>query len=372
MKSTNGIKAFGIILGLMFGAGVFALPFAFAQGGVFWGIFHLVIAALLTLFVLFLYAEVTYAIKGRHRFVGYISLILGKGYKKFAFAMNLVVYYAVLLAYGVLGGIFVSNFFGGSYAFEAALIFFATGALLAALKLSKVAFINFYLTIPLVAFVFYLFLNSWHFIDLSNFSLGLNKFSLYDSAWFLPYGIWLFALAAQAAIPEAHDVFFPAPLRSFKKVILVSILLAVVSYCLFVAGILGVSGEKTTQDALAGILSILGNKVLLVGSLIGILAVFTSFLAMAVDLRDSFRYDFGFSKAVAWFLVVLPPVVFFLLGFQNFTKILSLAGSLGFAFTGTFIILMARKIRGLGQMKEIIVIVAILLAVVYELYHILL
>src|SRR3989338_6720640 len=45
------IKGIGMMAGLIIGAGVFALPYAFAQAGVFWGTVHLVIS----LFIVYLF-----------------------------------------------------------------------------------------------------------------------------------------------------------------------------------------------------------------------------------------------------------------------------------------------------------------------------
>ena len=44
------IKGIGMMTGLIIGAGVFALPYAFAQAGVFWGTVHLVVS----LFIVYL------------------------------------------------------------------------------------------------------------------------------------------------------------------------------------------------------------------------------------------------------------------------------------------------------------------------------
>lgn len=368
MKS---LKALGIIIGLMFGAGIFALPFVIYRAGIFWGSIHLMVAVFLNLFLLFLYGEITYYTEGRHRFPGYVELILGKKFKSFAFAVTIAAYYGTLLAYGLLGGLFLSNFF--SNAFILSLLFFALAAALLFSKLEKIALINFYLTIPLFGFVAYLAFDALPFINLANFRDSLT-FSL-GGDWFLPYGVWLFSLGAFAAIAEARDIFASSPFKDFKRVILISVLLSALFYCLFVFAIVGVSGSSTSKDAFSGVLDTLGRPVILAGSLMGFLAVFTSFLALAIDLRGILRYDFGFSKKRAWALTVFPPVLFFLLGFQDFTRLIGLLGSVGIGFTGVFIIFMAKKLRQkreslhlikLGRITEIAAIAVILLAVVYE------
>ena len=44
------IKGIGMMAGLIIGAGVFALPYAFAQAGVLWGTIHLAVS----LFIVYL------------------------------------------------------------------------------------------------------------------------------------------------------------------------------------------------------------------------------------------------------------------------------------------------------------------------------
>jgi len=369
------LKGLGIIVGLMFGAGVFALPFAIAHAGVLWGVVHLLIALSLTIFLLFLYAEITYKTDGSHRFTGYVGRILGKKSKLVSFLVILGSYYATLPAYAILGGLFLSNFWKGTFSKEITVAFFVVGGILIFLRLSKVALINFYLTIPLFGFVVYLFFTALPAVDLSNFPLTLNGFSV-KGAWFLPYGVWLFSLGAMAAIPETRDIFRGSPLKDFKKVIAVSVLLSALFYCLFIFAIVGVGGLGTSEDALSGIMGALGSKIILIGSAMGFLAVFTSFLALGIDLRDTFRFDYNISKNLAWLLVVVPPMIFYFLGLQNFTLIISLVGAVGGGVGFVFIILMARKMGRtrrfgvLGNLIEIVVLTALLAAVAYEIWHI--
>ena len=372
-------EGMGIVVGLMFGAGVFALPFAIAQSGILWGIVHLIIALTLTLFLLFLYSGVCYFTEGKHRFTGYTGLILGKRAKFFSFLVTMAAYYGSRLIYIVLGGLFLSNFFTSFSSFYFTLIFFGAGAFFLLLNLEKIAWINLYLTIPLLGFVLYLLFSALPFIELNNFPLTLNGFTT-KGLWFLPYGVWLFSLGAFAAIPELKDIYAKDSIKKFKKVILVGVVLSAFFYLMFVFSIVGVSGINTTKDAFSGVLPALGPQVIAIGSLMGFLAVFTSFLALGVDMRGIFRYDFGFSKYLAWFLVVFPPVFLFLLGFQDFTLILGLVGTVGMGFTGIFVILMAKKLRERGvitdgiklsKTKEFLASLALLSAVFYEIYSLL-
>lgn len=337
------LKGIGMLVGMMFGAGIFALPFVFSQAGLFWGTVHFIIAFLIMLFLTFLYAEVAYFTRGRHRFTGYVEIFLGKRAKQIAFLATLAAYYGTLLVYGLLGGLFISNFFNGAYKFEISLLFFAICAFLLLLKMGKIAEINFYLTIPLFGFIFYLLFVALPAINAGNFVSSIN-FD-FSGAWFLPYGVWIFALGVFATLPEARDIFSKSPIRDFKRVILISFFLSALFYFLFIFAVWGVGNTSTTPDALSGLFDVLGRKAFLIGSFIGFLAVFTSFLAMAVDMKNIFKLDYKISKRFAWLLTVIPPAGLFLFGADDFVKILGIIGAVGLGTLGVFIISMARKLR---------------------------
>lgn len=331
------------MVGMIFGAGIFALPYVFSKAGFFWGIVHFTISFLLLLFLHLLYAEISYFTKGRHRFTGYVEIFLGKTAKQFAFITTILSYYGSILVYGLLSGILFSNFFGGFYKFEISLLFFVIIGFFIFLKMTKIAEINFYLTVPIFCFIIYLIIVALPSVKIDNFLYNLNFDFKLD--WFLPYGVWLFALCGFAAVPEVRDIFFEAKLKYFKRAIITSLILSAVFYSLFVFAVWGSGNDKTTQDALTGILHVLGQNAFIVGSLMGFLAVFTSCVSMATDMRDIFRFDYKLPRTLSIFLTMMPPVILFLLGANDFVGIIDIIGVLGLGSLGVFIILMARKLR---------------------------
>jgi len=385
------IKGIGMMAGLIIGAGVFALPYAFAQAGVLWGTIHLVVS----LFIVYLlhqwYGEVSFYTKGRHRFVGYVEMYLGKKAKFFSLLTTLGSYYFSLLIYAIMGGIFLANFtslFNGRTVEFMTLLFFACGGLMALFKVSRIAEINFYLTVPIVGFIVYMLFFSFPHIKTENFFSSGNL--LMNKNWFLPYGVWLFSLTGFSAIPPTRDIFFNSSIKSFKKVVSISLFLAAAVYAVFIFSILGASGQFTTVDALSGIKAVMGAKVMAIGSIIGFLAVFTSFIALAVDMKSMFRYDYKIHKFPAWLLVVIPPVIIYLKDIGGFINILAVTGSVGMGILGIFIVLMRHKIVKILKMGdkedlvaeidgkeikirkklEIIILIGIISAVLYDIWSI--
>ena len=209
----------------------------------------------------------------------------------------------------------------------------------------------------------------------------------------MPYGVWLFSLTGFSAIPPTRDIFINLPVKNFKRVISISLFLAVIAYAIFIFSVLGTSGSLTTVDALSGIKNAMGAKVMAIGSIIGFLAVFTSFIALAVDMKSMFRYDYKIHRFPAWLLAVVPPVAFYLyLYFKNvdsLVNILAIIGSVGMGILGIFVVLMRHKIvkilkagdkddvvaeidsREIKIRKklEIIILIGIISAVLYDIWN---
>lgn len=381
------------MVGLIIGAGVFALPYAFAKAGLFWGGVHLIVAFGIVYFLHQWYGEVAFYTKGNHRFVGYVEMYLGKKVKFFSALTTLGAYYGSLLVYALMGGIFLANFtslFNGQTVLFTTLLFFAAGGLAALFKVSKIAEINFFLTLPIFGFIIYLLFFSFPYIKAENFFSAGNL--LINKNWFLPYGIWLFSLTGFSAIPPTRDIFANSGIKNFRRVVSISLFLAVIAYIVFIFSILGVSGSFTTEDALFGIRNVLGDRVMAIGSIIGFLAVFTSYIALAVDMKSMFRYDYKIPRFLAWFLVVVPPIILYLENVDGLISTLSIIGSVGMGILGIFIVLMRRKIVkilkagdrddivaeiDIKEIKirkklELIILTGIILAVLYDIWNIIL
>lgn len=329
----------GTLVGMIFGAGVFALPYSFAKAGIIWSLVHFAVAFFFMIVLHLMYGEVAYLTDGQHRFTGYVRKFLGRKAEFLAFFSTILSYYGALLVYGILGGIFLNTFADTLSVFNYTLIFFVLAALFSLFKFEKIGALNFYLTIPIFVFIVYLFGLSLPEIRFDNFLAGSS------SSWFLPYGVWVFALGGFASLPEARDIMRGATLKDFKRVIIWSLVLSAVVYFIFIAAVLGVSGAGTTEDALSGLVSSLGNQAVIIGSLIGFIAVFTSFLAIAADLKSTFVFDYGFRDWAAWILAVLPAPIIFILGVNQLVKVLGFVGAVGLGILGIFVIEMARRLH---------------------------
>ena len=329
----------GTLVGMIFGAGVFALPYSFSQAGIFWGSVHFFIAMFFMLVLHLMYGEVAFLTDGQHRFTGYVRKFLGRNAEFLALFTTFFGYYGALLAYGILGGIFLKVFIPQFSVAGLSLAFFVVSALFSLFRFERIGTINFYLTIPIFIFIFYLLGLSWPSIRFENFMVGSS------SNWFLPYGVWLFSLGGFASLPEARDIMRDSSLADFRKVIMWSLIISAVVYWVFVLSVLGVSGAFTSEDALAGLAGVIGRPALAAGSLIGLIAVFTSYLAIAADLKNIFVFDYNFRPWHGWFFTVLVAPILFFLGFNQLVSVLSFVGTIGLGVLGIFVIEMSRRLH---------------------------
>ncbi len=376
-----------MLVGTIVGAGIFALPYVFFKAGIFWGLFHFFVAFIIVFFLHLWYGEVTYYTRGKHRITGYTEIFLGKRAKFLAFLTTIGSYYGSLLIYGILGGIFLSNIFGQASILWMSLLFFIAGGILALVGLEKIAALNFYLTVPLFGLIIYLFFVAIPSIDLNNFN-GVKL--IFNNNLFLPYGVWLFALTGFSALPETRDIFSKIPVKNFKRIIWLSLLISAVFFLLFTFTVWSISGKLTTADALSGIASILGMKAFLIASFIGFFTVFTSYIPLVIDMKNIFSFDYKIPKSLAWFFTVIPPIILFLTGINDVIKLLEIIGAVGLGILGVFIILMRRRMRKRimegdegdllkpveekeiksNKFLEIFILIGIIAGVIYELWQI--
>jgi amino acid permease len=350
-------------VGMIFGAGVFALPDTFARAGIFWGFFHFALAFVILLFLHLLYGEIAFYTGGKHRLTGYVEIFLGKWAKELIFLTTIVSYYGSLLVYGLLAGLFLANIFVGLSAANLAVLFFVFCGILLLYRKGNTSSINFYLTIPLFGFILYLLFLALPHIKITNFSF-------WGADWFLPYGVWLFALSGFSVIPEIRDIFVGLSVKKFKTVISSGFIIAAFFFLVFILAVYGTGGSTTTEDAISGLAAVLGAKALAVGSLIGFLAVFGAYLALALDMKNIFKIDYKIPNFISILLTVIPPLILFLIGAHDFVKILGVTGTLGMGVVGVFIILMYRKLRKTSFWFENFVLIAVLAGVFYELWRI--
>ena len=343
--SRNFYYPLSVLIGTIVGAGIFGLPYAFAKAGFGIGLLFLFFLAIATLILHLSYGEVVLRTSQKHRLVGYVAMYLGPRWKQIAGIVAVLGMYGALLAYTILGGEFLDiifPFIPSLTPFHFSLIFFVLASLGVFTDIRTVARVEFLMVFFLIGVILFLFLRSIPELKPMNF-LGLDAKNA-----FLPYGVILFSLAGGAAIPELRDVIGGKSTK-FKKVIIFGTLIPAVLYLVFAVSVVGTSGSGTSEEAFRGLLPWFGSFVTFIGALFGVVAVFTSFLVIGINLKKVFWYDYGIPKILSWVLASGVPLILFIAGLQSFIRIIALAGAVMGGMEGLLILAVHRKSKKMGD-----------------------
>lgn len=345
LKSKNFIYATAVLIGTMVGVGVFGIPFAFAKAGFWVGFPVLLFIGLITIFLNLMYGEIVLRTQEQHQITGYTGKYLGPWFKRAIFFSVALGLYSALLAYTVIAGDFLNNIFSSVFYTSPtsySLVFFFTLSLLVLIGIRRISWLELLLVALYISVILLILGIGLGKIDSFNFSGVQREF------WFLPYGVLLFAFAGFSAIPIQRDILKNQE-NYLRKSILLAVVLTGALYLIFAFTVVGISGSVTTPDAVSGLYEFLGSKIILLGSIFGILAVSTSFLMLGSAFLDMFRLDYGVPKKGAWLLVVAPPLVLFLGGLRTFIDIISLAGSVAIGLEGIVLTFVYIKSKSKGD-----------------------
>jgi len=359
-----------MISGMIIGVGFFALPYIAAQVGLSVMLACLFVLTAIVIIIHQYYAEVALQTPDFLRLPSYAGIYLGKSGKIITLVISIIGFSGTLLAYIVIGGEFLSGLlapiFGGGQ-FIYAFIYFAFGALIiffGVKTVSKFEFLDSVLFAVILLAVFWFGRNYFNFSNI-NFIDNLKNGA---KDLFLPYGPILFALWGGAnIISEVEEIIAPNK-QILKKVVAWSIILPAIFYLIFILVVVGISGAKTSQEAIAGLQGILHPGIINLLLIFGLVATFTSFIACGLILRNIFRYDLKINKHYSWAIACAIPFVLYLAGFKDFIKIIGFIGATTLAVKGILIILMYRKIKKVNFLP-IILIAFLFLGIIYEIYY---
>ena len=124
-------------------------------------------------------------------------------------------------------------------------------------------------------------------------------------------------------------------------------------YLIFILGILSLSGT-ISQDSVSGLIGRLPPSILgLLGGL-GLISLWSSYIVIGRDIKKSFEHDFNFPQIFSGLIVVLSPLFLYFMGFQNFLKLVGLAGGVFVGLESIFVVLMWRKASKLETPDKIL------------------
>jgi len=344
----SSLRAISIIIGTIIGVGIFGLPYTFNKAGFLIGLGLLIIIAIVFYYLHLLYGEIVLRTKKNQRLVGYAQKYLGHKGKMIAAISALFGLLGSQLAYLIVGGQFLSlithNILGDN-ALIYVIVFLIAGALIVLIDGPAIATVEFFMSlflIGVICLIFFAAVPKIHSIDLK---------SIHPSGIFLAYGVVLFALSGGVAIPEAIEYLKKKKNQNYKRVIVLGTLIPAFLYLLFVLAILGTTGNNVSESAIASLNNVLGVKIVILGAVFGIIAVFSSFITIGSTLMKILWYDYHVPKIMSWTLSSVAPLALFVIGMRNFIDVIGVVGTIMGGIDGILIILIFQKARKTGDQK---------------------
>ena len=324
------------LVGTTIGAGIFSLPYAFFKAGFIVGFLELIILLAVVLLIQLIIGEIALRTSGKKRFVSYAEEYLGRKWKLFAAFSTLLGGVGVLLVYMILAGRFLASLFSLD-AFTGSIIFFVIWFLVILSKPRLFGRVELFFGLSVASLIVALLVFNFIHINPDNFR-GLNFTNL-----LLPYGVILFAISGFYVIPEMEDILGTEKLK-LKRAIFYGTLISPVLYLIFIVIVLGVSGSLTSPDAIFGFAQALNSKIILIiGSLLGLLAVSQASLSYGIYIKETLWYDLGLNKWAAWLLTGVVPLGLFIFGIRDLVAVISIVGALFFGFQTVVVLLIHKK-----------------------------
>jgi len=372
----NYIYPIATLSGTIIGVGLFALPYITLKVG-FWVMcgYFLVLGALVILVHQF-FGELALKTPDYKRLPGFAKIYLGNWGERIAYISAILGIFGAILAYLIVGGEFLtellSPIFGGGNLFWT-IIYFLAGAILIFFGIKAIAKVEFWGLILFFLVLILIFLRGRYLINIENLFPPISNFKFQISNFFLPYGVILFSLWGAALIPEVEEMLGEKK-ELIKRIIPIAILIPIFVYLFFIYLILGITGPQTTESALVGLKNFLGNRIVSLGFLFGLLTTFTSFIALGLTLKKVFWYDLKIGKNLAFAITCFIPLVLFLIGVKQFIPVISFVGATMLGIDGILILLMYhKKIKNQkSKIKNLLVYPLILIflgGIIYEIIY---
>lgn len=340
MRNSALLPAAATLFGMTVGVGMFGLPLVVSRIGFTTSMLMAVGVGALVIVTHVLYADVVRSAPVRLRLSQATARAFGPTAGRVVFVTNMLGTYGALLAYVIAAGSFSATALGMSDPFPLQLFFFVLMSVVAlrgraAVSQSEIPLVALLIGAMCVLMVFALPAARIEYLVTSTPD---------DRYLFIAYGVLLFSFGALPAIPTLVELLRKQP-RLLSKSLFWGTGSSVVATMCFAVVIAAVTGPETSEEGIRGLLPYVGGTAVTLGAIVGVLAVVTSFLALALHARDVFLLDMKLPKPVAWAFTLLPPLLLFLIGARQLLPVIAVTGAVFMGIDGIAVAAIAGKTR---------------------------
>lgn len=341
------LLSLSVLIGTIVGAGMFGIPYVVSKSGIIPGFFYLLFLGIIALLLHLFFGEIFLRTKDNLRLPGLADKYLNPKTKFIVAFSTIFGIIGTLLAYIIIGGDFLKIVLSPFLSLPDVyfnLIFWMFLSYFIFRGLKTISIVELIMNCALFLSLFFILFIALPKVDLHNFSIFNGK------NIFLPYGVILFSFIGWTAIPSLFEILKTSQERKKgKNIIILSSLVVFILYILFAIAIVGISGANTSTDALSGILPFIGDKIITIGAIFGMLAVATSFLIIGNYLKDVLSHDYKIPHWLSALIACLAPLAFFLIGFREFITVIGVVGTVVGAIEGILIVIIYKKAKKLGD-----------------------
>lgn len=321
------------LIGTIIGAGFLGIPAAFSSIGFLPGLIMLTLVAILTISINLYVGELVSEVEEVHQMTGFARMFLGKTGEILMFISVLAGITGAIIAYTVATGSILENITGINSGITIVLLTIIMSYFIWR-GVEQVSKLELILVSIMVVFL----------IALSIYTMpSIQQENIAKTDWkniATPYGVLLFSLLGYSAVPEAEKIVKENK-KKLKQSIIFSITVSAILYTIFAFSFVGVFGNNVKDVATESLSGIIG----LVGNLLAVLTMATSYLVLGLVMKDTYVEDLKIGKNRAVLFTILPAFLISFLVKPGFLNVIGLTGALSGGLTGILVCLMILKMK---------------------------
>ena len=360
----NFLISIAILSGTILGAGIFSLPYILGQVGIVLAAAYLVFFGVVYFLVHRFYGEALQTAPSGHNFLYFLRESMGLWAWEISSVLILAEFLLILTVYLILAPAFGALIFGAA-AWPVLLAFWAFGSLFIFFRLNVVGWTEFIGVAALIVFTGLIFSFGSRLVAVPTWPYALS--------WplvFLPFGPLLFSLAGRSAMAQVVDkeresAKAGAPF-SVTKVAFWGTSIAAAIYFIFAVGILRLT-PNPAPDTLSGLTGLPAAVAAVLG-VVGIIAIWKSYIVIGLNAKEMLDFDLRWPKFLGGLTIIAAPLVFYLIGLNNFLSAIGLLGGIFLAFDSALVVHIWRRLVPKSKWRPVswILYAIFLAAAVYE------